>query len=429
MINPEANDLNTRDEEQTSEAQIPEETIQTTRIQQPEPTQQSLPFLLKENKPCSNINLFAFTTLLTSTVQIVSIYYYTQSDDFRYLFIPVVLDILQQAISIPVYARYPMQFRILGDSDLSEAVTREKRVLAAKCMIFAILFTNSHIRWSGLPILMVLVVFWVRHLEMGRNHRLMFPSVVRFVEGTALILLTVKLNTRPDMSWNIVMIVHLSCAWFLVVLSFITVPVLICTIGYKLSKGIPSISWPTLSFLFSSNVYVLASTMLIFELRNHLKGQGSLFSPYTTTVILIFVSWQHNLLLILLRNTSVELNIEKSENEVHEKTNLNYVMNVIKKSPTLFVTGNEDTLTALKKRPSFQESEHTVEEPDCIVCYTNRSCCLVMPCMHSGLCKSCAHQCLKKKSTCLICRQNIQKIVVIQKKSDTEYVVNEELTL
>lgn len=67
------------------------------------------------------------------------------------------------------------------------------------------------------------------------------------------------------------------------------------------------------------------------------------------------------------------------------------------------------------------------EEKMCVICFFHESETIVEPCLHGGMCKSCAKDVLKKMGTCMFCRKKIEKIYIIKIK-DSKIEVTGEIT-
>lgn len=62
--------------------------------------------------------------------------------------------------------------------------------------------------------------------------------------------------------------------------------------------------------------------------------------------------------------------------------------------------------------------ESIVDENICVVCYTNNSDIVIMPCGHSEICEDCAKDVWKTTNLCYICQQEIDYMAKIESFSD-----------
>ena len=93
-------------------------------------------------------------------------------------------------------------------------------------------------------------------------------------------------------------------------------------------------------------------------------------------------------------------------------------LNIVSKSSNLF--GHRDNLS---KEPGIQEIEmmpkanhfSTLSDSSnkCYICCMNNSEILLYPCNHSGICKDCTQDLLKRNDECPQCKKKIQKIYII----------------
>lgn len=67
------------------------------------------------------------------------------------------------------------------------------------------------------------------------------------------------------------------------------------------------------------------------------------------------------------------------------------------------------------------------EDAMCTICFSNDSNCIIFSCRHSGVCKDCAVDMLKKAPVCPFCRQSIEKVCVVKLSEDGKIEVLEEI--
>lgn len=412
---------------QDEEANDPETTLHADNIQVPVQTPQSVSFMLRENKCINDLNIYPFACLSMTLAQMFGIFKFTSENDCRWMFVPVAFDLVLHLLSLAMYRRYPVQFRILGENNLKEAIDREYMLIYLKIAAIIVL-ASSFYTGNIIVVLILMCVTSVTRIAEKRNYRVMYISILKSSELFMMSLALLKLNSYPAISWNLVMISQLAGAWIIAVVSYVSLPVLIFLFIFKIFRRNLPLPFANLAYWLSTNMLLFSSAFIIFGVHSHVKGTEPFMSLNTAIGFLVVSNIINLVICMLLRNTTIITEFGKAkDNQVEEKKGLNYVINIIQKSPTLFVGGTEETLQTLQKRPSYQDTEIEAQQ-ECTVCCSNPSTCVIMPCMHSGICKLCAKQCLIKKSTCLFCRQNIEKIVIVEKKSSTEYVVKEELT-
>lgn len=67
------------------------------------------------------------------------------------------------------------------------------------------------------------------------------------------------------------------------------------------------------------------------------------------------------------------------------------------------------------------------EDKICTICFSNDSNCIIMNCKHSGICKECAIDMMKKKPECPFCRIGIEKVCVVTMDEEGKIEVQEEI--
>lgn len=89
-------------------------------------------------------------------------------------------------------------------------------------------------------------------------------------------------------------------------------------------------------------------------------------------------------------------------------------------SPTLFGVGPNSKQT-LKNKEGNQE-EATEDDKLCVVCFDNPHNTVLDPCGHGGVCNNCIKDILTKKiSTCPLCRESINLVIVYKKDEEGRF--------
>lgn len=81
-----------------------------------------------------------------------------------------------------------------------------------------------------------------------------------------------------------------------------------------------------------------------------------------------------------------------------------------------------------EQKNNLRQKTLTPEEKLCKVCYTNNGNTIVNACGHGGMCDLCAKDIVKKFGKCMICRQKIDRVLVIKQVEMGKVEVLYEIT-
>ena len=94
-------------------------------------------------------------------------------------------------------------------------------------------------------------------------------------------------------------------------------------------------------------------------------------------------------------------------------------------SPFFF---SENQVKAQTKGKKFEFTSEA-DSQECVICYDRNAECLIMNCMHGGVCAKCSRDILMKSPSCPFCRTRIKCVKVIEKKGENEYIVKQTMTV
>ncbi len=82
--------------------------------------------------------------------------------------------------------------------------------------------------------------------------------------------------------------------------------------------------------------------------------------------------------------------------------------------PTYYAKTRQVT-PAVMEGHSKDTSKVSHDDKLCKICYVNNANTIVNNCGHAGMCSDCARNVLKSFPTCMMCRGNIDKVLVIKR--------------
>lgn len=109
---------------------------------------------------------------------------------------------------------------------------------------------------------------------------------------------------------------------------------------------------------------------------------------------------------------------------VTNKNSAEKMITLFQVSPFFF---SEKASNASSKQKFNFQSEAEIAE--CLICFNSQPECLIMPCMHGGVCVKCSKDILKRSKNCPFCRAKINTIKVIEERGDNKYLVKETISL
>lgn len=411
-----------RDEE-TAQPVIPEDDqrllrADSIRIQRRGPS--DINYWVRINNAYWNLNIkLLLNTFSSLTLYGLMIVYY-QTGEHKWLYLSCLVDMLCHAVSICFIKKYSIFFGIVDLQALDNALDSEFFIMVTKILLMVILalsetMTKAFIGWIGS--FFILLILWRGCLSM---HKTAYDSIFSFVNSVTLALLLLK-HHQPGLgiTWSGVFFLQKVAAWVcFVAMGFYTLFWLL-VILFKLCM--PEVSWVQIFFNLVFVASVVFYSLEVFALQGFIEN----YTPWIGLNLLecsiaCLISFFIHAVLAFLLGDSPMFQLDTSEKRLEEKKGLNYAVHLVQISPTLFVGQSMGETQA----PRYQLSDTDL----CFICYTNQPNCVMSPCLHGGLCKPCASEWMKKKQTCSQCRRKVDKIMVIEKKTEEEYIVTSEIT-
>ena len=336
--------------------------------------------------------------------------------------IPFYFEIAYHAISIFIYQSYPLSYE-LGLNDHKKMYINEVSLIVFKAALVLICYLNLEQKsvWFFWMCLLLTLLIGVANTRSG--YQPVFDPVVCFTNLFLLCFLCLflmKVNGVADVGWVVVFLGQL-IAGYLALFAFS-----IAILGWTCLAGV-LLFGRQFRFLLLGMTLAMILNLLIFAAV--MLGAIRLADPsriqwignYTSILYTAIAYHVVYVLVVLFFGDEVNLQaLTNPENKVERKTGLNYILNIMQVTPTYFAT--QGTPAAANQTPGAEG-----ETSECIICCTNPSNCVIFDCMHSGVCSECADNVLKKNSKCMICRKQISKIAVVQKQSDNQYLVTDEI--
>lgn len=124
-----------------------------------------------------------------------------------------------------------------------------------------------------------------------------------------------------------------------------------------------------------------------------------------------------------VRSRQAQLRGEEAKPDIviSKPSGFNKFLNLMQVTPGYYAdSGDKDNKVAPTNQP---QSEDTI----CTICFSNESNCIIFNCKHSGVCKDCSVDMIKKAPVCPFCRQDIAKICVIKLTEEGKIEVIEEI--
>jgi hypothetical protein len=126
----------------------------------------------------------------------------------------------------------------------------------------------------------------------------------------------------------------------------------------------------------------------------------------------------------VIRDNMVQRQRGGTVREVKTINSAEKMITLFQVSPFFF----SETQVKDKNKTKFAYSEN--ETPECLICFSKPPECIILKCMHGGVCADCARSILLKTPNCPFCRAKVQSIKVIEKRDvENTYIVKETMVV
>jgi hypothetical protein len=238
-----------------------------------------------------------------------------------------------------------------------------------------------------------------------------------------------SLVSMVEMPLEAVFLIYRLIGWLTAIVFMLHVTFLLVMFASELlyRKGFITIKKGVLSIILSFNYFFY--TLTYFAAVDYSIGRSRAYGIPISSVVVVSCVYlaAHGVLVLVYHRQLDQASTWKTpaqDAEVEFK-DLTYMINLVKSTPTYFVSP-----ATMSHLPSMRAANKgPVESDECLICCVAKANCIVFDCMHTGACRDCCIQELKRTDRCMICRRPVSKIAVTVQVSDTEYKVVEEITL
>ena len=289
-----------------------------------------------------------------------------------------------------------------------------------------------------------LILTFARFLVKRTSHSVYLPfSTYYFMEALQLWYISLKLgNPQSHWSWSWVLMFYyiVFILWFIVAIALIVVFVLMIIVQLMIlvfsRQAYRHIHLTPVIFLFGVVFYVIWTGISQYYMLLGLHAlvirhpidilKRSSFTNdtiYTISVMVVFCASITFTILtfffVYLRGIVIKLlrqykGIKISLLSFAE----DFKMNIVQQSHNYFKAKKLDDFVDSAKTIELTErktveGEGATTMDTCIICCEKQSEVLIHPCGHSGLCKNCITECIKRTDECPHCKQKMEKIYLI----------------
>jgi VanZ family protein len=390
-------------------------------------------FLLRFNPAGYELNVTIILTQILWLSFILTLFFISRGVNARWLALPMWLEIFIQLTTLHLYHSYPAEFSVeLRPSTSLSAVRVEETWSILKKLILTLLVTFHSDQQRNNWYILIVVVFGLVLMGSEYFHQYIRPynTLFNFTNTVTLSLFLINYygwDALPK-QW-IFFFVHI-WGWALIggsgllLLYFLWKLIRIaCTCYTELIPihiGLLTVSFN--SFLLGSSHLALISFIeqkpLIFKIEFttvclclFLVQSGNFF--YTLWLDWIPYELQERYLTFLLHGTMRSTLIQSTQHAP-------YLLKILR--PLLL----QQSLPA--GRLNLDPGKLLLEE-SCILCTQKPSICVIIPCFHSGTCKSCSRNVVSKSVDCPFCKHPMHKILAVIPNGTKDCTVTEEVAI
>ena len=388
------------------------------------PDIEHVPFLLRINYACRSLNIRVILSKFTKTSLFLSIAAYGFSNDERVLFFSLVMDFACNIIGFRYLMRYPQIFRTDRNNFLIPAMIAEKisfffRSVLTILLIMSYYFKVAEAGWCFFGLAIILV--GSTHI-MGQS--MAYTSIYNLIVLMTLVFVLLKIHCEVDLEWRVVFWFQRGYSWLCMAVALCYLIFWVALTGKKFHTGVVTATWKSIGMNSAQCVLVFLESMIIFYLQDFIEKEGE-SNEKSLGYIALATAFGHSgylILGIMLRNSLI-FSISLSDN-IKVKNGLNYKMKVVQVTATSFIRSSSYSKEFTNHHSTFPR------RVACFICNENASDCLIMNCLHSGICQTCAPAWLKMNHLCPSCEKPIEKLIVLTEldSSKTEHLVISEIS-
>lgn len=382
------------------------------------PDIETIPFLLRVNYACRSPNIKALLSAATHLGLYICCILTAVMNSAAWLVLSPLIDLFCNVIGYYCLKQYPRHFRTDRPNLLVSAMAAETFTILFRALQTAIIVGSLFVQDYDFGWIFFSFSFLLMLSTYVFGQSMAFTSVYNFINLLTCSLFMLKYHSEVDIPWRTVF-------WCQKALGYVSIA---AAVGYfifwsvvivKKYQSTAQASWPSIISNLVFCVNVACSSLLVFGLEADLKDS----IPWTridliTAGILAASACLLQLTVSLIFQNRLVFSLG-FETEIVTKKDLSYSMKVIQLTATSFVQ-------------SLNQSPDTSSFPSkvaCFVCQGHISNCLLMDCLHSGICHVCAPNWLKINHLCPSCEKPISKIVVIAElEKKTEHLVIAEIS-
>lgn len=376
------------------------------------------PWIFQLNAMTSKPNIRLLLNLPFMLATIMSLLQFKTTLDSRWLLLPLAIDVSLNVISLIVCSLFQESMGINSDNAFRYYAT-ETIGLCAKCFLLYVYWTfTQHKQSDSFGLLVLFATLLLVFAMGGSKHQRIYTSLLS-ENYSHLLMLSILLGFKLGGStygWHQTFIIQLFLGYFLFGI--------LCIFGLLVILGLVAVAWlrichPLVFAWVAFYVRAFVEACVMIALIQLACADCSYWIGDVQVILIVYaVALCIEAIAYLSVRQGLDLTelFKKADNKIEKRQGLGQVLDLIQKSPTFFAfTGNA------------QPAQGEEEPQQCIICYANDSNCVVFPCLHGGICSECAEMALKKNPNCSMCKQAVEKIAVIKKRSDGKFDVLEEI--
>jgi hypothetical protein len=389
---------------------------------------ESVGFWMKYNYAYSNYNIKLLLSTMGNICLVGSIGIYSKSLDVDVLLVPLAFEVLTNLIAVRYQTVYRVFFGLHSPLNLRHMWRTEVYITTVKLVLSAVCYWSRYHRspWLGwLAVGFSLFLLFVINMI---DYTTCYDQAFLFTNLTSLVLFLVKHHKVTELTWSTVFMSQRILGWILLLVSSLLVVVWALIILLWLLCQAKVTFKQILYQLVLISVLSTKATVYYQIERHFLKGElvfGVGF--YDTCRIYCGLNFLYLVLTLCFQDDNRLADHEERQarrSTFKPTSDKSYFMRVILSAPTFFI--NQSTVKPL--RSSEEDFPTDVTEGDCLLCYENAANCLMQPCLHSGLCRKCGQSIMRSTARCLLCKQETNRILVLQKlNEEMKYRIIEEI--
>lgn len=251
------------------------------------------------------------------------------------------------------------------------------------------------------------------------------------IEAIQFLLVALKLVDPQIMNWNFTLFMFMTCAIYMTTLGLLLMVILSCSFFGFLYQNLEQ--WKLKSLIWMTSYYIFTGINFVYIVKGLIEyyDDDNVITREQVHNYIYFVSNDAEILttagmmlivfnfLFLCMHVLWKREIKKYLSRIIFKKDIRKEVSLRKFKDSFAFKVIQCSTTFFRRNEPVQKDKSSMSkklqgEEDCIVCFSATPGIMQEPCGHGGICKDCCLEYLKDEQKCMICRERVKNILLIE---------------